>query len=41
MIRTVLLCTVSLAGCMASGTQLTRERAAFDIDFNCPQEKST
>jgi hypothetical protein len=24
-------------GCMASGTQLTRERAAFD--FNCPQEK--
>jgi hypothetical protein len=29
--------SVILSGCMASGIQLTRDRAAFDL--GCPQEK--
>ena len=33
----LLVSTVCLTGCMASGIQLTKQRAAFD--FNCPQEK--
>jgi hypothetical protein len=37
MTPSVVLLGTCLAGCMASGTDLTRERAAFDL--NCAQDK--